>query len=522
MTALIALLATAAVTIFAVVVIRLDRQLRDEQVDADLLRIGDTAARRLSFDQGILSPDSPAIPNTVIALNPSFSIQEFEEKQELYGFPDPLDDEIDDYLRSAFEDSEFNSRVELLNLALEANGFEALIDELDYRELFDNEATTAGPVETDNEDGVAETIGPFVFTLDTAFDLLLDDPPEELAEEAYRRFVEEQAELADIELEFDTEYFTTTDNPLAEDGLFEISDTVTDNASRPLRDTITVAGQDWDIRATALRDGPEVRGAVIAVVDPTDFDAAHRDLRTRVVALALTIVAGSVVAAWFVAARTIHPTAEALAHQERFLADAAHELRTPIAAIRLTAESARPDTATTNLARVAELATQASELTDDLLTLARMDADRMVLRRERVRLDLLAESVIDALSDATGAVLVRGSTTVVDADPTLMARAISNLVRNALVHGEAIPTAPATITIEASGSSVSVTVRDHGPGIDPDVADTLFERFRSHTGSAGHGLGLALARWIAIAHGGELRAIAPDDGGAMFVLTITN
>lgn len=520
MTALIALLATVAVTIFAVVVIRLDRQLRDEQVDTELLRIGDTATRQLSFEEGNVQPESPSIPDAVVALTPSFSIEEFQEQQEIHGFPDPTPAEIDDYLLLAFEDSDFDSKVHLLGLVLEENGFEAVVDELDYGELFEEEATTVGPIEVENDDGVAETFGPLEFTLDAAIDLLFETPPDELADEAYRRHVEVQADAADIELEFETTYFTTTGTPLDEAALFEISDSVVENASQPFRATVPGADQDWDVRATALRDGPEVRGAVIAIIDPSEFDAAHRDLRTRVIVLALAIVAGAVVAAWFVAARTIRPTGQALAQQERFLADAAHELRTPIAAIRLTAESARPETASTNLARVAELAADASTLTDDLLTLARMDADRMDLQRDRVRLDLLVESTIAGIPGATEATVVSGATPVVEADTRLMERAIGNLIRNALAHGEATPAKPAQVTIETAASGHTITVRDHGPGIDPEVAAALFERFRSRTGSRGHGLGLALARWIATAHGGDLRVSTPPDGGAAFVMTV--
>ena len=107
MTALIALLATVAVTIFAVVVIRLDRQLRDEQVDTELLRIGDTATRQLSFEEGNVQPESPSIPDAVVAVTPSFSIEEFQEQQEIHDFPDPEPGEIEEYLSLAFDESEF-------------------------------------------------------------------------------------------------------------------------------------------------------------------------------------------------------------------------------------------------------------------------------------------------------------------------------------------------------------------------------------------------------------------------------
>ncbi|MEO0492150.1 MAG: HAMP domain-containing sensor histidine kinase [Actinomycetota bacterium] len=523
-TALIALLATVAVTVFAVVVIRIDRQLRDEQAETELLRIVDEAARAVRFEEGVLQPDAPAIDRTIVAVTPSFSADEFAERQEELGLPEPQPDQLADLVREVFEEADLFDQASMIGQWFDERGLGAVADDIDYAELFDNGATVAGPVEVEDEDGEDgfRTFEETELFLDDLVDELVGDPPQDLGDEAYRRFVERAADDAGVELEFETTYFATDANPLGEDVMFTIADTVAETPGEPFVDSVVDDdGVALDVRATPLRDGPEVRGALIAVLDPAEFDDAHADLRNQVILLALAIVAGSVVAAWFVAARSITPTARALAQQERFLADAAHELRTPIAAIRLTAESAQPDTATDNLTRVAELAADASTLTDDLLTLARMDADRMELQRENVRLDLLVESTIAAIPGAVEATLVAGDTPVVDADPRLVERAVGNLVRNAMAHGRADPTTPARIDIASAHGTATVTVRDHGPGIEADVADELFERFRSRTGSKGHGLGLALARWIARAHGGDLAvAPAPPDGGAVFVLTL--
>ena len=113
--------------------------------------------------------------------------------------------------------------------------------------------------------------------------------------------------------------------------------------------------------------------------------------------------------------------------------------------------------------RVTGLSAQAWELTDDLLTLARIDADRLKLRKEPVRLDLLVDVVV---------------------------------------------------------RSGKVIVADHGPGVaDPEA---VFDRFHSRSGSAGHGLGLPLARWITRAHGGDLVVNERTGGGAEFALTLTD
>jgi two-component system OmpR family sensor kinase len=141
-------------------------------------------------------------------------------------------------------------------------------------------------------------------------------------------------------------------------------------------------------------------------------------------------------------------------------------------------------------------------MVDDMLVLARMDAGRERVGTETLRLDLLAEEV----ASPHPGVSVESVETVVEGDPGLLRRAISNLVRNAVSHGSA----PIKVVVYPS----RVVVTDSGPGIPEDMLDRVFERFQTGPNSRGHGLGLPIVRWIAEAHGGTVTARNRPEGGA--------
>jgi two-component system, OmpR family, sensor kinase len=208
----------------------------------------------------------------------------------------------------------------------------------------------------------------------------------------------------------------------------------------------------------------------------------------------------------------------------RFVADASHELRTPVTTIRGYAELHRrgalddPAELAQAMRRTEAEARRMADLVDDLLLLARLDQGRP-LERRAVDLGVLA---IDAAGD-TRAVApersVRATTqegVVVEGDEHRLRQVIANLVRNALVHTPA--TATITVAARREGERAVVEVADDGPGMTSDQARRAFERFyRADPGRArdrgGSGLGLSIVQAVALAHGGSATlASAPGEG----------
>jgi signal transduction histidine kinase len=209
----------------------------------------------------------------------------------------------------------------------------------------------------------------------------------------------------------------------------------------------------------------------------------------------------------------------ALEREREFVADAGHELRTPLALLRTELELALRQGTTVEELRDAILvssreADRLSQLAEDLLLIARVDRGRLPLRTEEIAVDELFESIVtrfDLQARETGkslrAVPARGAT--VDGDPIRLQQALGNLVDNALRYGGT------TIRLEADDRGLHV--RDDGPGFPPAFLPHAFERFSRADGAArgagGAGLGLSIVRAIAEAHGGSAQ-VANANGGA--------
>ena len=213
--------------------------------------------------------------------------------------------------------------------------------------------------------------------------------------------------------------------------------------------------------------------------------------------------------------------------QERFVADAAHELRTPLATLRTTIDvvRAQPNIAGDQRALTDTFErqlTRIERLVADLLLLAREDAP---LIREELIIGVLLDEVVSqlqpiaadcgiALSPATGAI-----ETVVAGDEPLLARVFANLVENALRCGAVM------LTVTAEGTWLSVAVADTGIGIPPEDQEHIFDRFfRSDRSRARHrggaGLGLAIVADVVRRHNGRITLESYLGRGSTFTVTL--
>jgi two-component system, OmpR family, sensor kinase len=206
----------------------------------------------------------------------------------------------------------------------------------------------------------------------------------------------------------------------------------------------------------------------------------------------------------------------------QFAADASHELRTPLTSIRgyldLLAEGQLPvDRQADALRRAQSEAVRMASLVEDLLLLARLD------HRREPRRDLVDIGAVlrDASLDGRAMQPQRALTVTVTgslfayADDAELRQVISALVHNAVVH---TPTdAPISLSARADGEDVVIDVEDRGPGLSPDLASKVFDRFARgdtsrHRGSGGAGLGLSIARAIVEAHDGTIHVHSSTDG----------
>jgi signal transduction histidine kinase len=219
---------------------------------------------------------------------------------------------------------------------------------------------------------------------------------------------------------------------------------------------------------------------------------------------------------------------EALVQAHRsLLANASHELRSPLARMRMAVSMLDEATPAQRVRLRAEIDTNVAELDDlveEVLLASRLDVAENALHRERI--DLLAVAAeeaarIGAHVDSASA----ASAASVEGDERLLRRAIRNLLENAQRYGGGNVEVVVARADRAPGAGlVTVQVCDRGPGVPPEMRERIFEPFFRLPGHAeqagGVGLGLALVKQIADRHGGSVRCEAREGGGSRFVIEL--
>jgi len=284
-----------------------------------------------------------------------------------------------------------------------------------------------------------------------------------------------------------------------------------------------------DARRAALARIDRLRPFVAVARAAVDAEA-----RTRAALLgtALGVLVAGGGAALALSVRAARRAAAAARERSAFIAQVGHDLRTPLARIRLYAETL----ATGRVADPAEarefasVALRESErlsgLVEKVLDLSRFESGARAFRPERLDLRALSREVADshrALFDREGMRLIgpaRGEPIPISADADALRGAIGNLLENALRHAAAGREAEVDAAIRSGRAEVSVL--DRGPGIPPDLLPRLFARFvqGAERKAGGVGLGLALVREVAAAHRGTARAEPRAGGGAAFTISL--
>jgi len=225
-------------------------------------------------------------------------------------------------------------------------------------------------------------------------------------------------------------------------------------------------------------------------------------------------------------AAKIQALSESEERERRFTSDVAHELRTPLSAMVSAAEMLEEelDTLPADARRAAALlvndVSRLSELVQELLELARLDAGQGTVQLERLQVADALDAVCRAWSDEDQAIVATVDAGLeVVADRARFRRVVSNLISNAVRHGGG----EVTVRARSLGVDVAIEVSDQGPGIPPASLQRIFDRFYKEDtarSAAGSGLGLAIAMEQARVQGGGLRAANLPDGGACFTFTL--
>lgn len=270
--------------------------------------------------------------------------------------------------------------------------------------------------------------------------------------------------------------------------------------------------------------------------EPTDAAAARANYSRAVEAIALGIVVADAAvvvlvaaAAWYLADRTLRPIRDAHDRQGRFVTDASHEIRSPLAVIRSTVDGALEPTAseasrTQALVTIGEAVDRLSATTSGLLTLAAVERP-LRAAREPIDVSVAVAEAVAAARQAQPAVatieLNLAPDLLVLGDSDALTSLVRNLVDNAVRYA---PGGPIGVRTSGAPNTAVVEVSDEGPGIAERDLERIFEPFyrvrADSRAPSGTGLGLAIAARLARELGGRLQVASKVGEGSVFRLTL--
>jgi signal transduction histidine kinase len=299
------------------------------------------------------------------------------------------------------------------------------------------------------------------------------------------------------------------------------------------REDIRVSGEQYRLAAIAYAGHDGQQSGVLVV--GKSLAARDGPLRAFAIVMGAGGMLGIALAAlggFWIAGRALVPIQDALETQRRFVSDASHELRTPIAVVRANAEVLlrHPDQSVeANIDQVAAISDESehmSRLVGELLTLARADEQRLGL----VVGPVLLHELLDTLVRDMGALAERRGITLrsdfrqaeLQGDSQRIRQVAAILIDNALKYTPAAGTV--TVRCRRDGHRAELSVSDTGPGIpaadQPHIFDRFYRSDRARTGDGGTGLGLAIAQSIVEAHGGRITLESSPGRGTTFTVRL--
>lgn len=281
-------------------------------------------------------------------------------------------------------------------------------------------------------------------------------------------------------------------------------------------------------------EGQKVLGRLYMFEDMTGYYEAAVDLLLRLLAFCVVLLLVAALGGYYIAAKSIKPIETMFKRQREFVADASHELRTPLTVLGIAAEGLQNDEDSTlsefakdTLATVRLETARMSKLVNDLLQLARGDAQSINLQMQQIDLAAVAQKAYNmmlplAKKKNLQLCLNVANPVVLWADESKLEQLLIILLDNAIKYSEK---GMITLTVRTQGGDGVLEVADEGVGLEEHELTDVFERFyradKARTRQeGGFGLGLSIARLIAEQHHGTISAAARKPCGTLFTVKI--